>query len=305
MTLADIAAAFSLPFMARSLTAIVVLSLVGAIIGVIINLRDLEFISDGLAHSVFPGLVIGYVMAGTDGLLIGALIAAVIAAVLLTFVARRGVGSDAGIAVVLASMFSLGVVLVSREDGYVSQLEQLLFGRLLTVTDSQLWQIVVVSLVALALVLLTWRGQVFHAFDAAGFRAAGFRALAYDLVLNIAIALVVVAGSQAIGNLLVLALLIVPAAVARLVTRRLGWLAPIAALVSAASGVVGLLVSYQASVVHGLSASPSATVVLVLIVVYLAVLGGYSVVRWCSLRRAVTARSEESAAHRHTEAARS
>lgn len=287
MTLAEVSAMLSLPFMTRSLTAIIVLSLVGAVIGVIINLRNLEFISDGLAHSVFPGLVIGYVAAGTDGLLVGALIAALIAAVLLTFIERRGVGSDAGIAVVLASMFSLGIVLVSREDSYVSQLEQLLFGHLLTVTDTQLRQIIIVSAVALVLVLATWRGQIFHAFDASGFRAAGYPSLAYDLTLNSAVALVVVAGSQAIGNLLVLALLIIPAAIARLITRRLGWLAPIAGLASALSGIVGLVVSYQGSIVYGVSASPSATVVLVLIALYLLVLGGYSGLRWWGLRRSV------------------
>ena len=284
-SLPEIVEIFSLPFMTRSLVTVVVLAVAGALIGVFVNLRNLEFISDGLAHSVFPGLVIGYVAAGTDGVFLGALIAALVASVLLTVVSRRGVGSDAGIAVVLASMFSIGIVIVSRQSGYVSQLEDLLFGRLLTVTDSQVRQIVVVGVIATLLVVATWRAQLFRAFDPQGFRAAGYRELPYDVVLNVAVALVVVAGSQAIGNLLVLALLIVPVAVARLITTHVAWVAPVAAVVSVLCGVVGLLVGYQASVVGGVSPSPSAVVVLVMIVVYLLVLVAYVLGRQVRLWR--------------------
>jgi zinc/manganese transport system permease protein len=261
-------APFELPFMARSLATVLVLSIVAGTVGIVINLRSLEFISDGLVHSVFPGLVIGYVVAGTDGIFLGAIIAGVIAAVLLTIVDRKSIGSDAAIAVVLTSMFSIGVVIVSRQEGYVSQLEQLLFGRLLTVTDSQLLQIVVLSAIALIAVLATAKEQVFRAFDEKGFVASGRTTIGIDLVLNVSIAFVVVAGAQAIGNLLVLALLIVPAAIGRLTTVRLVVLAPIAIVASAASGWIGLVLGYHASLDLGLSPSPGALVVLVLIAVY-------------------------------------
>jgi len=293
LTPAQIVEILGLPFMTRSFVTVVVLAVAAALIGVFVNLRNLEFISDGLAHSVFPGLVIGYVVAGADGVFVGALLAALVASVLLTVVSRRGIGSDAGIAVVLASMFSLGVVIVSRQHSYVSELEDLLFGRLLTVTDAQVRQIVVVGVIAALLVVATWRVQLFRAFDPQGFRAAGYRELPYDVVLNVAVALVVVAGSQAIGNLLVLALLIVPVAVARLVTTHVAWLAPVAAVVSVVCGVAGLLIGYQASVVGGVSPSPSAVVVLVMIVVYLVVLVAYVLGRrarlWAQRREAARA----------------
>lgn len=286
MSALDLGAIFSYPFMANALIAIVALAVVGAVIGVFVNLRNLEFISDGLAHSVFPGLVIGYLAGGTNQIFTGALVAGLVGALLLTFVTRRGVRSDAGIAVVLTSMFSLGIVLVSRESGYVAQLEQLLFGRILTVTTGQLQQIVVVLGIALLLVAATWRAQMFRAFDATGFQAAGYREIVYDVVLNIAVALVVVAGSAAVGNLLVLAFLIVPVAMARLITTRLTLVAPLAAVLAVGLSVVGLVIGFDASYYRGVSPSPSAVVVLTITVGYGLVLVGHVVGKRIALRRA-------------------
>lgn len=282
----DLATIFSFPFMANALIAIVALAIVGSAIGVFVNLRNLEFISDGLAHSVFPGLVIGYVAGGTDHIFTGALVAGLVGALLLTFVTRRGVRSDAGIAVVLTSMFSLGVVIVSRESGYVGQLEQLLFGRILTVTTGQLQQIVVVLGIALLLVAVTWRAQMFRAFDATGFQAAGYREIVYDVVLNVAVALVVVAGSAAVGNLLVLAFLIVPVAMARLMTTRLTWVAPLAAILAVGLSVLGLVIGFDASYYRGISPSPSAIVVLTITVGYGVVLVAHVLSKRIALRRA-------------------
>ncbi len=259
---------FVYPFMSRALITVLVLAVASGVVGLFINLRNLEFISDGLVHAVFPGLVVGFVISGTDGLLPGALIAGVIAAVILTVVSRRGVGSDAAIAVVLAGSFSLGIVIVSRETNYVSQLEQLLFGGVLTVTESQLWQIIVVGALAVLMVGLTWRRQLYLSFDPSGFRASGYRTLPTELLFNCAIAFLVVAGSQALGNLLVLALLIVPAAIARLVSKRIGWLVPIATIAAALSGWLGLVTSFHTSVSAGLTPSPGSLIVIILIALY-------------------------------------
>ncbi|GAA3588201.1 hypothetical protein GCM10022198_09740 [Klugiella xanthotipulae] len=279
---------FSVPFMARALTTVLVLAVASGIVGVFINLRNLEFISDGLVHAVFPGLVVGFVASGTDGLLPGALVAGVLAALLLTVASRRGVGSDAAIAVVLAGSFSIGIVIVSRETNYVSQLEQLLFGGVLTVTPSQLTQIIIVGVVAVVLVVITWRRQLFLALDPVGSRAAGYRSLPTEIVLNCAIALLVVAGSQALGNLLVLALLVVPVAIARLLVRRLMLLAPLAIISAALAGWLGLVTSFHASISYGITASPGSLIVIILITLYaVALLGHLLVERIRTARRAV------------------
>ena len=257
------------PFMWRALVTVAVLAVAAGIIGLFISFRELEFVSDGLVHAVFPGLVVGAAIGGTEGLLPGAVIAAILAAVLFTVIDHRGgTGTDAAIAVVLTGLFSLGVVLVSRQDGYVSQLQELLFGRLLTVTEGQLWQIVVVAVVAVGIVLLNWRAQLFRAFDPAGFAAAGFRPLATDLTLSVAVALLVVAGVQALGVLMVIALLTVPMAAARLFTRGFALLIPIAILTPLIAGVVGLWLAFDWSVGAGATVSPGAVVVLLLVAGY-------------------------------------
>lgn len=262
--------AFQLPFMSRALITIVVLSVAAGIVGFGISMREMEFISDGLVHAVFPGLVIGVIVGGSAGLLPGAVIAALAAAVLFTLLGQRdAVGSDAAIAVVLTGLFSLGIVLVSRQRGYVSQLQDLLFGRLLTVTETQLWQIVIVAAIAVVILAFSARKLLFRAFDPAGFEAAGFSPLRTDLALTIATAMLVVAGVQALGVLMVIALLTVPMAVARLLTQRLALLVPIATLVPLGAGVIGLWLSFDLSVQHGLNVSPGALVVLAIIAAYL------------------------------------
>ncbi|NLT26548.1 MAG: metal ABC transporter permease [Microbacteriaceae bacterium] len=267
----DLATMLSAPFMQQAVLALVLVSTIAAFVGVLLNLRDLEFVSDGLVHAVFPGVVIGFVTAGVDGVYLGAIVAAVIGTVLLTFAARRGLGEDAATAVLLAGAFAIGIVIVSRTTRYSSGVEQLLFGQLLTVGRDDLLAIGVLGGLALVIVLATWKEQVLVAFDRTAAAATGMRVVVYELALNLAIALVVVAASRAIGNLLVLALLIVPAAVGRLVSRRLGVVVAVALAVPVLTGPFGLALAYWLSVDARLQISPSALVVLVLVGVYLVV----------------------------------
>ncbi|MUN05936.1 metal ABC transporter permease [Agromyces luteolus] len=260
--------AFALPFMGRALLVLLVLSVVAGIVGVLVNLRGLEFISDGLTHAVFPGLAIGLAVGGTAGLVPGAAIAALIGAVLLTLFVRAGVTSDAAVAVVLTATFSVGVIVVSLSDDYAGELEALLFGRVLTIAPEDVVPLLVVSLVAAVAVAATLKQQVFRAFDPQGSRAAGDRGLALDLVLNASIALVVVAGASTVGTLLVLALLIVPGASARLATVHLWRLFPIAAAVGAVSAWLGLAAGFGVSVGAGIDLPAGSTVVAVFVAVY-------------------------------------
>ncbi|WP_308798007.1 metal ABC transporter permease [Agromyces silvae] len=266
--------AFELPFMARALGVMLVLAVVAGVVGVLVNLRGLEFISDGLTHAVFPGLAIGLAVAGTSGLVPGAAVAALAAAVVLTWLGRAGVASDAAIAIVLTATFSIGVIVVSKSSDYAGELEALLFGRVLTIPPADVLPLVIVSLVALAAVVLTMKQQLFRAFDARGSRAAGDPAFLLDLTLNAAVALVVVAAASTVGTLLVLALLIVPGAVARLVTDRLWVLFPVAGVFAAIAAWLGLSAGYAASVGLGVDLPAGATVVGVFVVGYALVLLG-------------------------------
>ncbi|WP_394553639.1 metal ABC transporter permease [Agromyces sp. MMS24-JH15] len=264
--------AFALPFMARALFVMLVLAVVAGVVGVLVNLRGLEFISDGLTHAVFPGLAIGLAVGGTAGLIPGATVAALAAAVILTLLTRAGVASDSAIALVLTATFSVGVVVVSKGEDYAGELEALLFGRVLTVSDELVVPLVLVSLAALAAVGLTLKQQLFRAFDHRGARAVGDPPLVLDLVLNGAIALVVVAASATVGALLVLALLIVPGAAARLLTGRLWLLFPAAAGFAAIASWLGLATGFAASVGGGVDLPSGAVIVAVFVAGYAAVL---------------------------------
>ena len=271
--------AFALPFMARALVVLLVLAVVAGFVGVLVNLRGLEFISDGLTHAVFPGLAIGFALGGFGGLIPGAAVAALIAALLLTMLARAGVASDSAIAIVLTATFSVGVIVVSRGEDYAGELEALLFGRLLTITPEEVVPMIVVALVALVTVAVTLKQQLFRAFDPVGSRAAGANDLGLDLALNAAIALVVVAASTAIGTLLVLALLIVPGATARLLSNRLFALFPIAIGFAALCAWLGLAAGFALSVGAGIDVPGGATVAATFVAAYVLVLVGFLLAR--------------------------
>ncbi len=264
---------FTAPFMARALTEIALLALICGPVSVFVFARRLSFVSDALTHTVFPGVVIGFVAGGLDGLFPGALVAAVLTAVILTVLTREGrVSDDAATAVLLTAMFSIGVVLVSRRSSYTSDLTSFLFGRLLTVTPRQIAETAVLAVVVLIALLIGARALLFRTFDPAGAAAAGFRIGWLDLWLNLVVALVVVAAVRAVGTILVVALLIVPAAAARMVTDRLAVLAVAGTLLILGAGYGGLLLSWTASLNHGIALTSAPAVVLLLVAAYLLLL---------------------------------
>jgi manganese/iron transport system permease protein len=283
---------FDSPFMARALAEALLLGVVGAVVSVFVVLRRLAFVADVLTHTVFPGVVIGYLVAGTGGIVWGALTFAVLSAVLLAVLsANARVTEDASMAVLLTGFFAVGVVLVSRRSSYTADLTAFLFGRILTVDRQQI--VVTAAIGALVLLTLALLGKelVLRAFDPAGATARGYRVVLLDLALNLVVALMVVAAVRAVGTVLVIALLVVPGAAARLLSDRLSAVFVIAAGIGALGGWLGLAVSYEASVNHGLRLASGATVVLVLVALYgmAAVAAAAGAGRWSARRARVRA----------------
>lgn len=265
----DLLVAFQMPFMQRALIMLLILAVAAGTVGLMVNLRRLEFLTDGLTHAVFPGLVLGFLVAGEPGLLPGALVVALLSAVLLTLMQRRGIGDQNLIAILLTAFFSIGVILVSTQRGYSGQLSEMLFGRLLSITDSQIVISTILVVASVIAVAITWRQQVFRAFDADGARASGLRSASLDVTLNAAVVLVVVAASAAVGTLLVLAVLIVPGAASRLLVPRIGAATIVATVFAAATAVLGLLLAWQLSIELNVQAAPGGVVALTMIAGYL------------------------------------
>jgi manganese/iron transport system permease protein len=265
---------FHSPFMQRALLEAVLLGVVGAVVSVFVVLRRLAFVSDVLTHTVFPGVVIGFLVAGTGGIVWGALAFAVLSAVLLTVLgARARVTEDASMAIVLTGFFAFGVILVSRRSSFTTDLTAFLFGRILTVDRTQILVTAVLGGAVLLMLGLLGKELLLRAFDPVGAQARGYRVLVLDLVLNLAVALVVVAAVRAVGTVLVIALLVVPGAAGRLLSDRLAGITVAAIVVAALAGWLGLVASWQASVNHGLRLASGATVVLVLVLLYGAAAG--------------------------------
>jgi len=258
---------FRLPYMQRALLEVLLLGALAGVVGVFVVLRRLAFVSDALTHTIFPGVVIAHLL--DRSLLLGALAFGVLTAVLLTGItSSRRVGADAALAILLTSFFSLGVVLVSRTRTYTADLTVFLFGRVLAVDRADLLQTLALAAVVTGTLWALRKELVLRAFDPDGAAAMGYRTATLDLVLNLLIALVVVAAVKAVGTVLVVALIVVPAAAARLLADRVATTAVLACALGALGGWLGLAASYEVSVDHGVRLASGATIVVVLVVLF-------------------------------------
>ncbi|AKE42136.1 ABC transporter permease [Corynebacterium kutscheri] len=255
------------PFIFRPLILLTVLAVVCGIVGVIVNLRGLEFNAEAIVHSIFPGIVAGAVFGGTDMIIPVASAFAIILAIVLSLVTRKR-QTESSVAIVLTTCFSLGAVLSLKKGDQSGQLEALMFGRLLEVTDLRLNQALIVCAVSAILMLFTWKDQVFVAFDRVGAHTAGVKLLRNDIIINAAIAAVVVASSTAVGVLLVIGYIVIPGAAARLVAPRISRMVPIAIGTGLLGGYIGLTLVPLGPV------SPQAVVAMSMVTVYLVLLAG-------------------------------
>jgi manganese/iron transport system permease protein len=271
---------FDRPYMARALIEAVLLGALCGAVGVYVLLRRLAFLTDAITHTVFPGVVVGFLLSGRSGIVPGALVCAVVAAGLFTAIAAtRRVDEDATLAVLLTAFFGVGVILVSRQRSYTADLTAFLFGHVLTIDTTDILVTIVVTVLAGVVLVGLGKELLLRAFDAEGARAAGYPITVLDLVGNMLIALVVVASVQAVGTVLVIAMLVVPAATARLLSDRLGVIVAVAMCLGMISAWLGLSASFEASTGHGVRLAAGATIVLVLVASYALVTLGRGVRR--------------------------
>jgi ABC-type Mn2+/Zn2+ transport system permease subunit len=238
-------------FMQLALLELVFLGVVGAVVGCWVLFYELAYSAESLAHALFPGLVVA-ALAGVP-LLAGGAAGVALAAVAIA-VARRvpSLGADASVAIVITTLFGLGVLLAltpSTPPG----LDGLLFGDLLGVTRGDVLASGLLACVAGGALAALHRALLLVGFDRTTARAFGVRPLLVDLALLGLIAVAIVIGVRALGNLLVLALLVGPAATARLLVGRMASLMALACALAIGAAVAGLYLSYYASIAAGAS----------------------------------------------------
>jgi manganese/iron transport system permease protein len=252
-------------FFVRALIAAVVVGIVCALVGSYLILRGLAFMSDAISHAAFPGVVAAYLVHGP--FYVGAAIAAVATSLGIGWISRRSrLRPDTAIGVLFSGMFALGVVLFSLIPNYVGDLFGFLFGEILAISPSDLVSLLLLALVVMATVTLLWKELLYATFDPLGAEAAGLPVRRLDDVFLVVVALTIVVSLQAVGIVLVVAMLVTPAATAQLAAAGFRRMVGVAIAIGIACPIVGLYLSYWLDVPSG------ATIVLVESLLFLATL---------------------------------
>jgi manganese/iron transport system permease protein len=253
-------------FFLRAMVAAALVGLACAVVGTFMVLRGFAFMGDALSHAAFPGVVVAYLLRGPFYL--GAAVAAVATALAIGWVSRRGgLRSDTAIGVLFAGMFALGVFLFSLIPNYVGDLFGFLFGEVLGIGVGDLIALVLLTAGVLAVVAVLWKELLYSTFDPLGAAASGLPVERLDYLFLALIALTIVVSLQSVGIILVVAMLVTPAATAQLVTRSFGRLVATSAGIGVLAPIVGLYLSFWVNSASG------ATIVLVETAVFAITLG--------------------------------
>lgn len=241
-------------FMLRGLVAVILVGLTSAVVGSYVVLRRMAFFGDALAHAILPGVAIGYIVGGGErGVLFWwGLLAAVVTSVAIGAVTRGGqVKEDAAIGIIFAGMFALGIAIMSTARSYAVDLAHFLFGNVLGVASADLVRTGAVAFVVLVVTALFYKEFLLLSFDSTLAITLRLPVRFLDNLLLILVAVTIVASLQTVGVALMVAMLVAPATTGYLLARRLPGMMAVASVVGAASGVVGLYLSYYIRIASG------------------------------------------------------
>ncbi|GAC1583510.1 MAG: metal ABC transporter permease [Candidatus Velthaea sp.] len=259
-------APFGAEFMQRGFIAALVVGLLCSTMGTFVVLRKLSFIGDGLAHASFAGIVIAYLKGFNYA--IGAGVVSVITALGIGFVHRRAkVSLDTSIGVLFTGAFALGIFLMSRAPNARVDLQSYLFGYILGVSRQDLIVIVTLGIFVAIVVAALYRPLVYTSFDPVVAQASGINATFVDDALLVLLSLTIIVSIQAVGIILVAALLVTPAATAAQLTKRFVPMMVLSACFGVFSAVGGLYLSYT------FGSSSGATIVLLATLLFFAAIG--------------------------------
>lgn len=234
-----LADAFASPLFRRAMLEAVLVGVIAGVVGVHVVLRRLPFFVAAMSHATFPGIVIASTI-GLSLFLGGAVFGLVVVGAVLALGAKKALDNTAAIAVVLAGSFALGMLILSTRPSASRDLSQILVGSVLTVTRADVVTTITVGVVVLGVLGALHKELLLGAFDPAGAAALGYPVGVLDGLLLVAVTVTLVVAVPAVGTLLAIALLTVPALTARLWTDRLGPTMGLAAAFGALSAFGGL-----------------------------------------------------------------
>ncbi len=258
-------------FMLRGFAAATMVGILSAVVGTYVVLRGMAFFGDALAHSILPGMAVGYILGKgeKEPLFWSALIAAIISALGIGAISRSTkIKEDTAIGIIFAGTFALGVAIISTVDEYTIDLAHFLFGDVLGVRSADLWLIAIFGALILLTIFFLYKEFMVLSFDPVLAKTLRLPVKLLDSLLLIIIAVTIVVSLQTVGIALMVAMLVTPAATAYLLTKRLPMMMALAALIASFSGFVGLSLSFHLSIASG------AAIVLVCTVIFGLVWGG-------------------------------
>jgi manganese/iron transport system permease protein len=246
------------------------------IVGCYVILRGMALMADSLAHGLLPGVAIAFMITApaavggepdTAAITLGALAAGLVTAAGTSLILRRSrLRDETAAAVVFVFMLALGVVLISRVEGYTVELTAFLFGDVLGVTGEDAAVTAALTVAVLALVVVLYRPFLLLSFDRQRAAAIGLPVERLHMTMLVLVVLAVVIGFRVVGSLLVLGMLLAPPAAAALVTKRLPAMMALSAAIAAVSAPIGLVLSWHLDLAAG------ATIVLVPVTVFVVLL---------------------------------
>jgi iron/zinc/copper transport system permease protein len=238
-------------FLQNSLVTAVVIGIVSGAVGCFIILRGMSLMGDAISHAVLPGVAISYILG--INFFVGAIIFGLLSSIIITFIKNNSIiKGDTAIGITFSSFLALGVILIGVANSS-TDLFHILFGNILAVQDIDKWLTIGVSGIVLIVIILFFKELLITSFDPLMAIAIGMKVNFYHYLLMVLLTLVSVTAMQSVGTILIVAMLITPAATAYLYTNSLRKMIILSSSLGAVSSVLGLFIGYSFNIAVGSS----------------------------------------------------
>ncbi|BDH81651.1 metal ABC transporter permease [Lactococcus lactis] len=238
-------------FLQNALVTAVVIGVVSGAVGCFIILRGMSLMGDAISHAVLPGVAISYILG--INFFVGAIIFGLLSSIIITFIKNNSIiKGDTAIGITFSSFLALGVILIGVANSS-TDLFHILFGNILAVQDIDEWLTIGVSGIVLIVIILFFKELLITSFDPLMARAIGMKVNFYHYLLMVLLTLVSVTAMQSVGTILIVAMLITPAATAYLYTNSLRKMIILSSSLGAVSSILGLFIGYSFNIAVGSS----------------------------------------------------
>lgn len=238
-------------FLQNALITALVIGIVGGAVGCFIILRGMSLMGDAISHAVLPGVAISFILG--INFFIGAIVFGLLASTIITYIKSNSIiKSDTAIGITFSSFLALGIILIGVANSS-TDLFHILFGNILAVQDLDMWITIIVSLLVLATITIFFRPLLLTTFDPTLAKSIGVKVTFYHYLLMVILTLVAVTAMQSVGTILIVALLITPAATAYLYANSLTTMIFLSSGFGALTSVLGLFIGYSFNIAAGSS----------------------------------------------------